>query len=133
MTELAKNQSVAFAGHLGSDPKLAKTDSGDFVANMSVAFTPRIRQGDEWVNGEPVWYSVSAFKGLAEHAAASFHKGDLVMVIGRQNDVEYDRRDGSKGVDHRVTADEIGASVRFAEVDIHPIARSIVPSLSVVD
>jgi single-strand DNA-binding protein len=133
MSELVKNQPTAFAGHLGSDPQRGRTDGGKTVANMSVAFTPRVREGEEWVNGETVWYSVAAFGSTAEHVLASLHKGDHVVVTGKQTDVEFDRRDGSKGIDHKVMADQVAASLQFAEVDIHPM-RSLeapAPNLSV--
>jgi single-strand DNA-binding protein len=109
MTELAKNQPVAFAGNLGADPKRGETKEGKAAAYFDVAYTPRVRQGDDFVNGEAVWYSVAAFGSTAEHVLSSLHKGDRVVVVGKQTDVEFDRKDGSKGIDHKVSADSVGA------------------------
>jgi single-strand DNA-binding protein len=118
MAELVTNQPVAFAGHLGSDPQRGKTDGGKTVANFDVAYTPRVRDGDEWVNGETVWYSVAAFGSTAEHVLRSLHKGDHVVVMGKQTDVEFTRKDESTGIDHKVTADQVAASLQWADIAI---------------
>jgi single stranded DNA-binding protein len=128
-----QNRPVAFAGRLGQDPRLGHTNEGVPVANFSVAYNPRVRSGDQWVDGDTVWYSVAAFRDLGVHAIDSLRKGDHVMVIGKQTDVEYKRKDESIGVDHQVVADFLGPALNFATAEIHRVERSVAPSATVSD
>ena len=42
---------LAVGVSLGDDPDLRYTPEGKAVANFSVAYTPRVQQGEEWVDG----------------------------------------------------------------------------------
>jgi single-strand DNA-binding protein len=130
MSEQAQNQPVSLAGRLGRDPKLDQTPDGKPVANFSVAYTPRVRQGDKWVDGDTVWYQVGVFGEQAEHVARSLTKGDEVVILGRQNDREFERKDGSKDVSHDITADFVGASMKWADLAIQHVERTATPSAS---
>ncbi|MGD9960548.1 single-stranded DNA-binding protein [Nocardioides sp.] len=77
---------VTLAGWVGSD--VTTRVAGDaVVANFRVACTPRRYQKktDEWVDGDTQWYTVNAWRTLAENCAASLHRGDPVVVHGRLN------------------------------------------------
>jgi single-strand DNA-binding protein len=128
MTALVQNQPVALSGRLGADPRLGHDREGKPVASFSLAHTPRIREGDQWVDGETVWFQVSAWGEQAEHVKNSLHKGDEVTVLGKQTDREFDRRDGGKAISHDVNADFVAASLRWADVAIQRVERSATPS-----
>lgn len=53
------------------------------VLDFAVAVTPRVKNGDNWEDGETYWVSVTAWDKLAENIAASFKVGDRVFVHGR--------------------------------------------------
>lgn len=53
------------------------------VLDFSVAVTPRKKDGDEWVDGETYWITITAWNKLAENVAESFKSGDRVFVYGR--------------------------------------------------
>ena len=75
---------VTFSGRLGSEVTLRR--AGDVpVASFRVATAPRRfnRRTGEWADGETQWYTVQAWRGLAENAAHSLHRGDPVLVHGR--------------------------------------------------
>src|SRR5206468_709985 len=74
---------VVVVGNLTADPELKFTGNGVAVATIRVAVTPRVRQGDRWVDGETSFYRVNAWRTLATNAAESLHKGDRVLVAGR--------------------------------------------------
>lgn len=59
------------------------------VIDFSVAYTPRKRQGDEWVDGETKWSTVTAWGRLADNIAEHWNVGDRVFVYGR-----VDMKDG---------------------------------------
>ena len=48
-----------------------------------MAVTPRLRRGGDWVDGETTWYTVTAWRALADHVRDSVLKGDAVIVHGR--------------------------------------------------
>ena len=53
------------------------------------------------------------FGKTAENVAASVNKGDSVIVMGRMEQDEYTKKDGTKGKSTRLVADEVGASMRW--------------------
>src|SRR6266702_5492967 len=70
-------------GNLTDDPELRFTSNGVAVANFRVAVTPRIREGDQWKDGETSFFRVNVWRQHAEHVADSLSKGDRVLVVGR--------------------------------------------------
>jgi single-strand DNA-binding protein len=57
------------------------------VASFRLGCTPRrySKKTESWVDGETQWYSVNAWRALAEHCAASLRRGDPVVLLGRLN------------------------------------------------
>lgn len=76
---------VTLAGYLGSDVAVRDAGGGVPVAGFRVATTPRrfSRKDDAWVDGDTQWYSVSAWRQLAENCALSLRRGDPVVLHGR--------------------------------------------------
>jgi single-strand DNA-binding protein len=105
---------VTIIGNLTKDPELRFTPSGDAVAAMGVAVNERIKDGNEWKDGEPSFYEVKAWRRLAEDAAESLRKGTRVVVSGKMKIETYTTKDGEKRSSTVVTADEIGQSIRFS-------------------
>lgn len=85
-------------GNAGSDVELKFINGarGDFaVANFSLAETPREKRGDEWVDGETIWWRVSVTGPLAESLADAPLKGVRLFVKGDVKQFEYKGKDGS--------------------------------------
>ena len=77
---------VTLQGNLGNDVTVRQ--AGDArVATFRVACTPRRYQKktDEWVDGDTQWYTVNAWRGLADTCEQSLRRGDPVFVHGRLN------------------------------------------------
>jgi single-strand DNA-binding protein len=75
---------VTLQGWLGGN--VTTRMAGDtLVANFRVASTPRRyqRKSESWVDGATQWYSVSAWRALAENCQQSLRRGDPVVVHGR--------------------------------------------------
>ncbi|MCW2774139.1 MAG: single-strand binding protein [Nocardioides sp.] len=75
---------VTLQGWLGSDVTVRQ--AGDVpVAAFRVAATPRrySRKTGSWEDSPTPWYSVSAWRGLADNCAGSLRRGDPVVVHGR--------------------------------------------------
>ena len=75
---------VTLAGWLGNDVTLRQA-SGVPVASFRVASTPRRyqRRTDTWEDGETQWFSVNAWRALAENCEGSLRRGDPVVVHGK--------------------------------------------------
>jgi single-strand DNA-binding protein len=58
---------VTVVGNLTSDPELRFTPGGHAVANFRLAVTPRVREGDQWKDGDTSFFRVNAWRGLAEN------------------------------------------------------------------
>lgn len=83
---------VTFHGWVGNDVT-HRDPNGISVANFRVGSTPRIKRKGEWMDGETTWYSVSAWRGLADNIADSVKKGDAVIVHGRLRSESWKRDD----------------------------------------
>jgi single-strand DNA-binding protein len=84
---------VTFHGWVGSEVTHREVN-GVNVANMRVASTPRIKRKGTWMDGATTWYSVSAWRTLADNIAESVKKGDAVIVHGRLRSDAWEREDG---------------------------------------
>jgi single-strand DNA-binding protein len=78
------DSTVTFQGWLGGDVRL-RSAAGVPVASFRVASTPRRfhRASNTWSDGPTQWFTVTVWRGLAEHCADSLRRGDPVVVHGR--------------------------------------------------
>ncbi|WP_051551398.1 single-stranded DNA-binding protein [Nocardioides sp. URHA0020] len=75
---------ITVRGWLGADVTLRHAADVP-VASFRLACTPRRyhRRTDTWSNGLTQWYTVTAWRALAENCATSLRRGDPVVVHGR--------------------------------------------------
>ena len=78
------DSTITVRGWLGGDVNLREA-GGAPVASFRLACSPRRynRRTDTWSEGLTQWYSVTAWRALAENCAGSLHRGDPVVVHGR--------------------------------------------------
>jgi single-strand DNA-binding protein len=105
---------VSLVGNLVDAPEVRFTANGAAVANLRLAVTPRIKDGDTWKDGETSFYRVVAWRQLAEHAGDSLSKGDRVLVIGQLRMNSWENAEGEKRTTIEIVADEIGPSLKWA-------------------
>lgn len=99
---------ITITGNLGKDPEARITTSGKTVVEFTV--------GDSYgkdQNKKTTWHNVVVFGELAEHVANSVRKGNSVVVVGRYEQDEYTKKDGTKGKSTKVIADEVAVSLRW--------------------
>lgn len=108
------NDLVTISGNIGNDPTKNQTRAGKPVINFRVASSHRYldQRTGEWTDTATNWYAISAFGNLAEHAKASLHRGDAVIVTGRLKVREWEAN-GKKGVDVEIVADAIGHDLNW--------------------
>jgi single-strand DNA-binding protein len=107
-------------GNVGREPEgLKYTNNGLAVLKFSIADT--YGKDD---NKKTSWYNVVVFGDQAESVAEHIGKGERVMVSGRFQVEEYEKRDGTKGTRVEIVADEIGKSIRFKRDGIASLKKT---------
>jgi single-strand DNA-binding protein len=107
---------ITITGRLGADPELRFTQSGAAVASLRIVTDRRFKnaQTGEWESKDTSWWSVQAWKQLAENVAESLSKGDLVIVVGDIKQREYETREGEKRTVVEVEARHVGPDLSRA-------------------
>ncbi len=118
----ASDNLAILTGTLGKDPELKYTAGGNAVTTFSVATNRKWKKNDEWQE-ETVWHNIVAWGPLGEHCAQSLSKGNRVTVTGRISNRSYDDREGNKKYISEIIADNVGADLRFATVEVERIQR----------
>lgn len=110
---------IVIVGHLGREPELRFTSSGQAVTNFSVATTRKWqdRTTQEWKE-DTEWFNVTCWKDTAENVAESLTKGSRVVVVGRMSTDEWTDEEGQKKRSAKLIADAIAADLSYATVQI---------------
>ena len=79
-------QTLVIRGNVGKDPEVRTLNSGDAVANFSIAVSER-RKGED----HTTWFRCNAFGKTAEVVRDYVRKGSKVLVQGRIQTREYEK------------------------------------------
>lgn len=122
---MAGETPITIVGNLTAEPELRVFTGANNeqvqVVSFSVASSKRVfnRQTGQWDDGTTSFYEVKAFRTLAQHIAASLHKGQQVIVHGTMEQEFWDLKDennlptGKKGSKFITTAETVGVSLQF--------------------
>jgi single-strand DNA-binding protein len=99
------NAQITVIGNLGGDAEIKTLPSGKVITNLNVAFTPSRKQGDSWVDGETMWFRVTAWEELA---SLVYSKGQRVIVTGALTQSTYTSKDGAVKTSLEISADTVG-------------------------
>jgi single-strand DNA-binding protein len=113
-------------GNLTADPELKFTQSGQAVANFTVASTPRTfdKASGEWKDGDPLFLRCNIWRQPAENVTETLTKGTRVIVTGRLRQRSFETKEGEKRTVFELEVDEIGPSLRYASAKINKTERS---------
>jgi len=100
---------ITVNGKVGQEPELRYSQGGMAILTFSVADT--YGKDDK---KKTTWHNVTAFGKLAENIASTINKGDSVIVMGRMEQEEFTKKDGTKGKSTKVVAEEVGVSMRWS-------------------
>jgi single-strand DNA-binding protein len=114
---------VTIVGNITREPELRYTSGGRALANFGVAVNRRYQSGGEWQE-QTSFFNVTAWADLAENVAASLPKGARVVVHGRLEQRSWETNEGEKRSVVEIVADDIGASLRFAQVTVAKTERT---------
>ena len=115
---MSESERVTLVGNLTADPELRYTPSGLQVANLRLAVTPRVKDGESWRDGETSFHTVTVWRDQAEHAAETLAKGARVIVVGRPKERTWTDQDGTEHQVTEVDAEELGPSLRWATAKV---------------
>lgn len=99
---------ITVTGKIGQDPEIRYTPGGMAVLTFSIADT--YGKDDK---KKTTWHNITVFNKLAENTANSVGKGSTVIVVGRYEQEEFTKKDGTKGKAVKIIADEVGLSCRW--------------------
>ena len=100
---------ITITGLTATDPRHLITSEGVAISSFRFASTDRRynKATDKWEDGDTTWFTVSAFRGLAENVKASVKKGERLIITGRLRIRDWET-DDRKGTDVEIEADAIG-------------------------
>lgn len=101
---MAAVNKVMLMGNLGADPEVRHLESGNVVANISLATTENYtnRNGDRVEETE--WHKVELWGKLAELAEKYLSKGRTVFIEGKIKSNVYQDKEGVNRKDIKVRA-----------------------------
>jgi single-strand DNA-binding protein len=125
---------VTVVGNLVTDVDRHRLNDGTALAKFRIGSTERRfdKAEEKWVEGATNWYSVSAFRQLADHASRSFRKGDRVFVTGRLRLRDWETG-AKKGVTAQIDADALGHDLRWGTTTFHRTSASSSPEAPTQD
>jgi single-strand DNA-binding protein len=81
---------TTLVGRLGKDPESRTMPNGKAVVNFSVAVSEKwTKDGEKQERTE--WYNCAAFDRTAEIISEYVRKGDLILVVGKQQTDKYEK------------------------------------------
>jgi single-strand DNA-binding protein len=100
---------ITIVGNVATHPECKRTPAGMAITTFRIASSKRRRDPVTGVWGDTAtnYYTVSTYRGLADHAFRSLRKGERVLLTGRLRLTPWESGD-KRGVSIDVDADAIG-------------------------
>ena len=107
---MATDNQVTLVGNLTDDPELRYTPNGAAVCKFRIAVNRRFQDANgQWKDGDTSYFTINAWRTMAENAAESLTRGTRVIVAGRLNYRTWENQDGDKRSAIEVEADEVAS------------------------
>jgi single-strand DNA-binding protein len=100
---------VILVGHLGQNPELKYTPSGQAVTNLSIATNESWTGKDGQKQEKTEWHRLVLFGKLAELAGQYLQKGRQVYIEGKLQTRSWQDKDGQT----RYTTEVVGQTMQF--------------------
>ncbi len=98
---------ITIIGHLGRDPEMRYTPSGDSVTSFSVASSRRYRTSAGEQREETMWFNINAWGRIGEACNQYLTKGRQVYVEGILTTRIFQGNDGQARIANDVRASEV--------------------------
>lgn len=120
---MAGEGQITVVGNATAEADLKFTPSGAAVCNWTLACTPRVKDGDDWRDGETTFYRCAAWRQLGESAAETITKGMRLLVHGRLRTRQWETQEGEKRLSVELDVDHVGPELRFATARVQKVSR----------
>jgi len=117
------DSTITVIGNLSRDVELRYTNGGKAQVSGSVAVNRRYQVNGEWKE-EVSFINFAAWDKLAENLAQSATKGTRLIITGRLEQREYEKKDGTKQSIVQIVADDAGLSLRWDSAQSDRVERS---------
>ncbi|MGO2069222.1 single-stranded DNA-binding protein [Glutamicibacter arilaitensis] len=114
-------------GNLADNPVWQEANGNKFLT-MCLLETQRVqnRETRQWEDGETTRYDVAVRDlRMAENIMQSAGKGDRLTVSGQYDLAPYVDSKGEAGMNHRIYASEVAASMKFNPVQVPERQKSV--------
>jgi single-strand DNA-binding protein len=117
---MSRGDSITFIGNVTADAEVRSTASGTAFARFTIASTPRTFDAGtgKWIDGETRFLPATAWRGIAEHAAASLTKGMRVIATGALKRRSYTTKTGEARTIVELEVEDIGPSLRHTTAEV---------------
>ncbi|MGO4806795.1 single-stranded DNA-binding protein [Arthrobacter sp. 2MCAF15] len=117
---MSRGDSITVIGNVTADPELRSTASGTAFARFTIASTPRTFDAGtgKWIDGETLFLPATAWRGIAEHAAASLTKGMRVIATGALKRRSFTTTAGEARTVVELEVEDIGPSLRHTTAEV---------------
>lgn len=109
-------------GNLAADVEVVKAGSINITKFRLIENTGEYRSGKFVEHSDATTHFVEAKFELGENAAATLHKGDAVIVVGREHTSSWGD-EGSKTYGRVIEADNIGVDLSRAVAQVRRTAK----------
>jgi single-strand DNA-binding protein len=108
------NPKVTLVGRIGQNPE--PIGSG---IRMRLATNDRVKNDatGQWEDKDTSWWTVKAWKTVAESAKSVLRKGQEVIIVGNMREENWTDKDGNKKVSYEVIADSIAVTTKSLSKD----------------
>jgi single-strand DNA-binding protein len=98
---------ILLIGNLGKDPDLQVTADGTPYTRFSIAVNRRYKAGSGEQKEETEWFTIVAWRQLAEICERYLHKGSKVYIEGRLSQRKYTDKNGIERTSVEVIANDM--------------------------
>lgn len=120
---MTTHSDITAIGGLVRDPDLKYASTGTAVVTFTVACGRRFQRNGQWEE-DTAFLDCVMFGDAGQNVAASLRKGDRVIVSGRIDQNNWEDREGNKRSKLQIVADEVGASMKWNQLEIQRQERS---------
>ena len=102
------NPVITIVGRIGQDPEAI----GSNGLRLRVATNDRVKNDStgEWEDKNTSWWTVKAWKRLAEQSIDILKKGQEVIIVGKVYEENWTDKEGTKRTSYEINADSIAVT-----------------------
>lgn len=115
---MSTQNAVSIVGNVTRDPELRFLANGSAVTNFGVAVNERWKDRQDQWQEKVSFFDVTCWRDLADNVSESVSKGDRVLIMGKLELQTWETPEGDKRSKIHIVADEVGAAMRWATVQI---------------